>query len=235
MEAHEARAGPGQEQKAMMAEPPEGPVTEAVRTLEVRWIVAGRLPPAVAGWFARFPAQTESRQDTYLTDPRLPGLSVKVRGGGALEVKAYRGSPGLLQVAGRACGRLESWQKWSFPISPPSGDRGGPAGWTPVAKRRRISRFPLASGQVSARAPGPGDEPGCEVELTEVRARGQDWWTLGFEATGPAGLPGGALQAAAALVFARALPGGIQYGLDDSRSYAEWLGQQPGTGRDAGT
>ena len=38
--------------------------------------------------------RTESREDTYLLDPHLPGLSVKVRGGGALEVKAYRGEPG---------------------------------------------------------------------------------------------------------------------------------------------
>ena len=26
------------------------------------------------------------------------------------------------------------------------------------------------------------------MELTEVRTSGQDWWTLGFEATGPASL-----------------------------------------------
>jgi hypothetical protein len=38
--------------------------------------------------------------------------------------------------------------------------------------------------------------------LTEVRTAGQDWRTLGFEATGPAGLLRGELQAAAALVFA---------------------------------
>jgi len=35
-----------------------------------------------------------------------------------------------------------------------------------------------------APATGLGDEPRCEVELTEVRTGGQDWWTLGFEATG---------------------------------------------------
>ncbi len=70
--------------------------------------------------FGRFPARTESRQDTYLLDPPLPGLSVKIRRGGALEVKVYCGNPGILEVPGRARGRLESWQKWSFPVSPPS-------------------------------------------------------------------------------------------------------------------
>ena len=218
----------------MTAEPPQIPVTEGVRSLEVRWIFPGQLEAAVAEWFGRFPAGTESREDTYLLDPRLRGLSVKVRGGGALEVKAYRGSPGILEVAGRARGRLESWQKWSFPFSPPRPDSGDPAGWTPVRKRRRISRFSLASGPVVARGPGPGGDPGCEVELTEVRTAGQDWWTLGFEATGPASLLRSALEATAALVFAEALPGGMEPGPDESRSYAEWLFQRPGADSDAG-
>ena len=214
----------------MTAEPPHSAVTEAVRSLEVRWIFQGQLEAAVGRWFGRFPAGTESREDTYLLDPRLRGLSVTVRGGGALEVKAYRGSLGILDVAGRARGRLESWQKWSFPFRPPSQVSGDPVGWRPVRKRRRLSRFPLGSGQAVACTPEWGQVPGCDVELTEVRTRGQDWWSLGFEATGPAELLRSALEAAAALVFAEALPGGVEAGLDESRSYAEWLGQRPGTG-----
>ena len=63
----------------MMAEPPQGPVAGAVRSLEVRWIFPGQLEAAVARWFARFPATAQSRVDAYLVDPQLPGL-VKVRG-----------------------------------------------------------------------------------------------------------------------------------------------------------
>jgi hypothetical protein len=211
----------------------ESPVTEGVRSLEVRWIFPGQLETAVAGWFGRFPALVESREDTYLLDPQLPGLSVKVRGGGALEVKAYRGSPGLLEVAGRARGRLEFWQKWSFPFSLLRQGSGDPAGWRPVRKRRRISRFSPADGRIVAPAPGLGGEPRCEVELTEVHASGRHWWTLGFEATGPADLLRSELEATAALVFAQALPG-VQPGRDESRSYAEWLGQRPGAGSDVG-
>jgi hypothetical protein len=166
----------------------------------------------------------------------LPGLSVKVRGGGALEVKMYRGSPGILEVAGRARGRMESWQKWSFPfspLSPLSPDSGDPADWRPVRKRRRISGFLLASGQIAARGPGLGQQPRCEVELTEAHARGQDWWTLGLEATGPADLLRSELEATAALVFAQALPEGVEPGPDESRSYAQWLSQRPGADNDA--
>jgi hypothetical protein len=216
------------------SEPPDSPVAEAVRSLEVRWIFPGRLEAAVAGWFGRFPAGTESREDTYLLDPQLRGLSVKVRGGGALEVKVFRGSPGILEVAGRARGRMESWQKWSFPVSPLGPGSAGPAGWRTVAKKRRISRFSLAGGHIVARAQGPGQQPRCEVELTEVRTGGQDWWTLGFEATGPADLLRGALEATAVFVFAQPLPGSAEFGPDASRSYAEWLGQRPGVDSDAG-
>jgi hypothetical protein len=52
----------------MTAEPLQSPVTEAVRSLEVRWIFSGQLETAVAGWFGRFPAAVESREDTYLLD-----------------------------------------------------------------------------------------------------------------------------------------------------------------------
>jgi hypothetical protein len=216
----------------MAAEPPASPVAEAVRSLEVRWIFPGQLESAVAGWFGRFPAGTESREDTYLLDPQLRGLSVKVRGGETLEVKVYRGSPGILEVTGRARGHLEFWQKWSFPFSPLPGS-GDPPGWRPVRKRRRISRFSAASRPIVAAAAGLGQEPRCEVELTEVHMGGQHWWTLGFEATGPVGLLRSELEATAALVFDQALPGGVEPGPDESRSYAEWLGQRPTAGSDA--
>jgi hypothetical protein len=211
----------------MTAAVPGNPMTEAVRSLEVRWIIPGPLETAVARWFSRFPAGTESRQDTYLIDPHLRGLSVKIRGGGPLEVKVYHGSPGILEVAGRARGRMESWQKWSFPLSSPGQYRGDPAAWRPVRKTRRISRFSRIGGQFAPCAPAPGRPPGCGVELTEIRSRDRDWWSLGLEATGPASLLRSELQAAAELVFAQPLPGDLPLGTDDSRSYMQWLFLQP--------
>ncbi len=210
-------------------------VTGGVHSLEVRWILPGRRQAPVGRWFARFPASLESREDTYLVDPHLPGLSVKIRGGSALEVKAFRGSPGTLDVAGRAFGHLESWQKWSFPCEPPSEGSGDPAGWTPVHKRRRISRFALASTVGRTHGPGPADEPGCQMEVVEVDANGKGWWSLGSrrpgppaccEATGPASLLRGELDAAAALVFAQNLPGETELGADRSTSYDAWLRRQ---------
>ena len=217
----------------MAAQRPGSLAAEPAGSLEVRWIFPGKLETTVAGWFVRFLAETESRDDIYLLDPWLRGLSVKIRGGAALEVKMYRGSPGILEVEGRARGRMEAWQKWSFPISPLRQDSGTPAGWRLVRKRRRISRFLQPGRQIVAPAIGLGHEPGCHAELTEVHMGGQDWWTLGFEATGPADLLRSELQATVALVFDEALPGGVEPGMGDSRSYAQWLRQQADAKSDA--
>ena len=75
--------------------------------------------------------------------------------------------------------------------------------------------------------PGMGARPGCAVELTDVHAAGEAWWTLGFEATGPPDVLRGEVDAAAALVFALAPPGGLELGVGDSKSYAAWLCREP--------
>ena len=61
-----------------------------------------------------------------------------------LPAAAVSGGVGSLEVRWIFPGRLEA----------------AVAGW--------FGRFPAASGQIMARVPGPGQEPGCEVELTGV-------------------------------------------------------------------
>lgn len=219
----------------MTAALPEDPVTEPTGSLEIRWIFPGELETAVASWFTRFPAETRDYEDLYLLDPHLPGLSVKIRAHRALEVKVYRDSPAILEVADRARGPMQSWQKWSFPLSPHSPDPGRPDGWISVQKTRRVSRFSLAGGQAVTGATEQAGQPACSVELAEARARGKPWWTIGFEATGPAGTLRTTLEATAALVFAQPLPGQAELGPASSSSYAQWLIRQasPGTNAEA--
>jgi hypothetical protein len=202
---------------------PESLAIESAASLEVRWILPGQLEASMAEWFDRFPAVAEFQEDAYLLDPRLPGISVKIRSSKAFEVKTYRSSLGILDTAGRARGHLESWQKWSFPVAPFSKAGEGPAGWMLVRKKRRISQFLGADGRIRAVLAGGGGEPRCAVELTEVRLRDESWWTLGFEATGPTSLLRSHLEATAALVFVCDLPKGIELGTESSMSYVEWL------------
>jgi len=49
----------------------DNPVTGPVDSLEVRWIVPGPLRTAMWEWFARFPAETERREDTYRAERRF--------------------------------------------------------------------------------------------------------------------------------------------------------------------
>lgn len=209
----------------MTAGPTAVSVIEETFSLEVRWIVPGQLDKAVAEWFDGFPSEMELREDAYILDPDLDGLSVKVRAGQALELKVFHGSPGILDFRGRARGRMQYWRKWSVPFRPPSQDGGDPDGWRRVRKQRRTSRFSLAQGEIAAPAGDLADAPRCAVELTEIRVHHQDWWSLGFEAAGPADLLRTGLQATAALVFTQRLPGGVELRMEDSMSYAEWLRQ----------
>jgi hypothetical protein len=193
----------------------------------VRWILPGLLEPAVAGWFGRFPAEVAARQDAYLVDPELRGLSVKVRAGVALEAKVYRGSPGTFEMSDRALGRTESWQKWSFPLTSFSQGSDGVAGWTLVHKRRRIVRFQLVSGRVVTGVPWSATEPGCAVELTEIDVGAAAYWSLGFEATGPPDLLDSMLRDSAVLMFAEAPPAQVDLGMNCCQSYAQWLSRHP--------
>jgi hypothetical protein len=191
----------------------------------VRWIFPDSLPAAVQDWIRRFPAGTETREDTYLLQPRLRGLSLKLRDGSTLDVKSYLGSPALPGLPVR--GRVESWRKWSFPYDPQGQAGSAPAGWLNVRKQRRSSWFPLAASHGLIPDPQPAVQAGCAVELTEFHVHGDPYWTVGFEATGPVDLLPDALQHAADLVLARPLPDGVEFILDNSRSYAQWLAQLP--------
>ena len=207
----------------MTASPTGASVITETFSLEVRWIVPGQLDMAVAEWFGGFPSETELREDAYILAPDLDGLSVKVRAGQALELKAFHGSPGILDFRGRARGRMQYWQKWSVPFRPPSRSGGDRDDWKRVRKRRRTSRFSVARDRISDPADDLAGAPWCAVELTEIRLQDQDWWSLGLEATGPAHLLRAGLLTAAALVFTQPLPAGAELRMEDSMSYAEWL------------
>ena len=201
------------------------PQVTAPPRLEVRWIRPGTLDPQLSDWFSRFPISTESRVDHYLSDPDIDGLSVKIRGGHTLEVKARCGRCGELVLPDRADGFLESWQRWSFHGRAANWGRRDSPGWIAVSKVRRMS-FMDGEGKLSARGEEPECEMGCAIELTDVATAGRQWWTLGFEAYGPADDLPGLLHSTAVTVFGEPLPGGIALRSHESTSYAGWLRHQ---------
>ncbi|HWG83450.1 MAG TPA: hypothetical protein VN686_10540 [Gaiellales bacterium] len=199
------------------------------RTCEVRWIRPGRYGSEIDRWFSRFSQVPETRDDDYLISPRMPGLSIKIRGGASFEVKQYRGVVGALDNAAAAAGNIDSWIKRSIPL--PGGlDRSRPlegSAWRRVSKRRRIARFPIERSGGGPASPGA---PDCSVELTEVEVTGQSWWTLGFEAGGRGAL--GRIKHTAAVVFAEPFPTASAFRAEEACSYAEWI---HGLGHPGGT
>jgi hypothetical protein len=73
------QAGPHQPERPVAAVSQRRPAQEL--TCEVRWIRPGRHGAEIARWFSRFPQVPETRDDDYLISPRMPGLSIKIRGG----------------------------------------------------------------------------------------------------------------------------------------------------------
>jgi hypothetical protein len=122
---------------------------------------------------------------------------------------------------------MEFFEKWSFPFGPSAQGAGYPAGWLAVHKTRTIARFQMAGQGIGPAGPRIAGQPQCTVELAGLRPRGEDWWTLGFAAAGPARRLRAVLERTAALVFARPLPSVARLGPGNCRSYAQWLSLQP--------
>lgn len=80
------------------------------------------------------------------------------------------------------------------------------------AQNRQVSHFGLA-GQAATGEPAPAGRPACSVGLAQA------WWTIGFEAAGPARTLHAVLQASAALVFDQAPRGRVEVSPDNSSFY----------------
>ena len=192
-------------------------------TLEVRWIQPGRLPVAMIERLGPFSEGIEEREDFYLSDPRLPDLSIKIRGGVYLDTKAFRNSPGQLVLPSGASGRLELWDKWSFPLDGVQRPPRRSNAWKQVEKVRRRRSFVVADDRLVERALARAATPGCSVELTEVTVDRAAWWTLGLEALGPLDALQPQLEATAMSMIGDRLPAGLQLDHSTSMSYPLWL------------
>jgi hypothetical protein len=195
----------------------------ASTTLEVRWIHRGPVPEAMISWLGPFADPIERRHDRYFVDPADPDLGVKIRDTALLDLKASRGSPGRLSVPGAGRGRLELWEKWSFPLHESAVASADDPGWLGLEKSRRRRSFSVGDDGVVERSVSEAALPGCSIELTQIAIGRGLWWTLGLEATGGRETLERNLRSTAARLFREPSPDPKLLDLRHSMSYPRWL------------
>jgi hypothetical protein len=194
-------------------------------SLEARWILPGRVPNAMIEWLGPFADAVEDREDRYLVNPSCDELGVKIRGAVQLDLKAFRGSPGTLRIPGGGQGRLEIWERWSFPLNAEAHPPADASSWLAVQKVRRRRSFRMAAeGRAVERAMSESELPGCTVELTEVAVGEEKWWSLGFEVHGRSETLEATLHATIGSLTPGPTPDTIRLDLMSSMSYPRWLG-----------
>ena len=198
-----------------------------MHSAEVRWFFLGSIPEPTKTWFGTSEEQEEpTRTDSYVVFPGCSGTSVKVREG-KFEIKALRSGPKCIEAVRGIFGKIESWVKWSVELSQSDlTEESGKEGFDrlDIAKTRWLRKYNV-DGSISAevsRASRP--EQGCNVELTELMVRSASWWTIGFEAFGPAVRVNENLSSTVSTFFSKRLPPPCELLEANSMSYPAWFG-----------
>jgi hypothetical protein len=195
-------------------------------TAELRWFLPGPLPAGALAWLAMEERhRQEPRTDDYALLPGSAVVGVKLRAG-RLEVKALAQAVGPLRLTPAIEGLVETWGKLAVQVPDGPGlDQSlhAEAVMVSIDKTRWLRRFALdgAAGPVEVAA-GTTPARGCDVELTQLRVRGSDWWTVGLEAFGdPPGIEGCLKLTARAVLLSGEPPCRLSHG--NSLSYPAWL------------
>jgi hypothetical protein len=115
----------------------------------------------------------------------MTSVGIKLREG-KLEVKRRDIDFGFAPLGSRVTGRLALWRKWSFTVA--GSDRTGAPDddWISIEKKRRLRKYAINGiTGLTAADPDTFPEHGCSVELTEMKVRNVEWWSVGLEAFGP--------------------------------------------------
>jgi hypothetical protein len=160
-------------------------------TVEIRWFHVGMIPAQTMDWFQHGSQHVDvqpTREDQYLALPACDALGIKLRQG-RIEIKQGYQRFDALRVRRRIAGTPRLWRKWGFVLDQADVALAGiplqSPWWIPVRKER-VVRIYRTTGDGTVFAVPAGEYPvrGCQLELTQVRVKGNQWWTLGFEAFG---------------------------------------------------
>ncbi len=206
-------------------------------TAEIRWFIEGAPDARVKQWFdaSALAREEDPRIDAYLLLPGCTTCGAKIRQG-HFEIKAQTSPPEPVSYGNGIAGKRAAWVKWSSGLAGAQllQEQQGPETWVHVEKSRKLRLFSLSDGIVEKPAGEWQSGPGCFVELAALRLQGdsenwQDaatWWSVCFEAFGPAADVLSHLDTMASSELMRPLAGLLPS--EASMSYPEWLVRMTG-------
>ena len=182
-----------------------------ITTIELRWFYRNTIPAEIENWFQQdCPGEEmgtpEKREDIYLHS-ECEFLGIKLRQG-KLEIKWRKAELGTLRFADRLEGRAEKWSKWI--CEDPTEESFAPT--VVMQKRLWLSIEKVRSQRYYE---------GCSVELTQLKVKGNAWWSLAFEALDERISTIDDFQAVASKVL-KTYPNS-QLQVEDSFAYPRWL------------
>lgn len=163
---------------------------------ELRWFYPGKLPEAICSWFSSKQVGNdleppEEREDIYLAialDCDYMGIKLRQ---GRLEIKWRKAELGIVSIAPRVHGKLESWDKWTCEDSKAENFQPqsvvNKSHWVKVSKVRQQRKYQvLEQNLVQEVKLDATIDRGCNVELTQLNISGNNWWSIALEAFGEA-------------------------------------------------
>jgi len=161
---------------------------------ELRWFYPGKLPEAVSAWFnAKYSGNDlelpEKRADIYLaiaTDCDYMGIKLRQ---GRLEIKWRKAELGIVSIVPKVEGKLETWDKWTCEDSTATNFQPqsviDKSHWVTVSKVRQQRKYQVLKQKSVQDVPISANvDQGCNLELTQLSIKGNDWWSIALEAFG---------------------------------------------------
>ena len=194
-------------------------------TVEVRWFQQGQADSALRAWFRHVAHQAQEqtpRVDYYLRASNPDNLGIKLREG-LVEIKEHHQTYGQVSFHQHVHGHVDGWRKWSFPqpeTMPRVDSETFHQAWIGVKKERWLCLFRIRSETLEAVPLSTQPKAGCGLELTQVEASGETWWSVGLEAFGKEEENFERLLKVGKHIFAQDPP---SFERPYSRSYPQWL------------
>jgi hypothetical protein len=201
---------------------------------ECRWFTHNKATgDSLRNWFlngsihGHSPADGAHRQDCYLYDPAQTELGIKRRGTqSGIEIKGLVSINRTSLRCGTLTANVEIWAKWICAAMNLSRFET-----VAIEKTRWLRKFDISGPETVEIPLGDNEQPlpplsqpfqGCNVEVTEIEARGHTWFTLGLEAFGEFERVDASLRRAAKTLESRHVPEMIDL---VAASYPRWISE----------